>query len=183
MPGTVRLKEFPNNHFAVVSQNLQCNACNEIISKKKSSIVKHVESKKHKKGLADIAKNKMENQTIMACLERRNNRENNAGSTLPAAMQIFRFEIVESFLSIPLAKVDALRPLLEKHGHRLTSRCHMNELIPAVLEKEKNKLKDEPQGVKQVSVIFDGTARLGEAFAIIIRYVQDDFKPTQRLVR
>ena len=63
-----RLKEFPNNHFAVVSQNLRCNACNEIISKKKSSIVKHVESKKHKKGLADIAKNKMENQTIMTCL-------------------------------------------------------------------------------------------------------------------
>ena len=152
MPGTVRLKEFPNNHFAVVSQNLQCNACNEIISKKKSSIVKHVESKKHT-------------------------------STLPAEMQIFRFEVVDSFLSIPLAKVDALRPMLEKHGHRLTSRCHMNELIPAVLEKEKNKLKDEPQGVKQVSVIFDGTARLGEAFAIIIRYVQDDFKPTQRLVR
>ena len=29
------LKEFPNNHFDVVSQNLWCNACNEIISKKK----------------------------------------------------------------------------------------------------------------------------------------------------
>ena len=119
----------------------------------------------------------------MACLERRNNRENLAGSTLPAEMQIFRFEVVESFLLIPLAKVDALRPLLEKHGHRLTSRCHMNELIPAVLEKEKNKLKDKLQGVKQVSVIFGGTARLGEAFADIIRYVQDDFKPTQLLVR
>jgi hypothetical protein len=68
-----RLKEFPNNHFAVVSQKLRCNACNEMISKKKSSIAKHVESKKHKKGLADVAKNKTENRTIMACLERRNN--------------------------------------------------------------------------------------------------------------
>ena len=150
------MTEFPNNHFAVVSQKLRCNACNEIICKKKSSIVKHVESKKHKKGLADIAKKKTENQTIMACLERRNNKENNTGSTLPADMQVFRFEVVESFLSsgIPLAKVDALRPLLEKHGHRLTSRSHMNELIPLVLEKEKNKLKDQLQGVKQVSVIF-----------------------------
>ena len=155
-----------------------------MISKKKSSIVRHVESKKHKKGLADIAKNKTENQTIMAYLERRNNRENNPGSTLPAEMQLFRFEVVESFLSsgIPLAKVDALRPMLEKRGHRLTSRTDMSELIPAVLEKEKNKLKDELQDVKQVSVIFDGTARLGKALAIIIRYVQDNFKPTQRLV-
>ena len=101
----------------------------------------------------------------MTCLEWRNNRENNAGSTLPAEMQIFHFEIVESFLSsgIPLAKVNVPRPLLGKHGHRLTSRSHINELIPAVLEKEKDKLKDELQVVKQVSVIFDGTARLGEA--------------------
>ena len=53
------MKEFLNNHFAIVSQKLRCNACNEIISKNKSSIVKHVKSKKHKKGLADIAKNKM----------------------------------------------------------------------------------------------------------------------------
>ena len=59
-----RLKEFPKNHFAIVSQKLRGNACNEMISKKKSSIVKHVESKKHKKGLADIAKNKTENHTI-----------------------------------------------------------------------------------------------------------------------
>ena len=42
---------------------------------------------------------------------------------------------------------------------------------------------DELKGVKQVSVILDGTARLGEALAIIIRYVQDNFKPTQCLIR
>ena len=58
-------------------------------------------------------------------------------ATLPAEMRLFRFEVVESFLSggIALAKVDALRPLLEKYGHRLTNRAHLSELIPAVLEK------------------------------------------------
>ena len=57
-------------------------------------------------------------------------------------MRLFRFEVVESFLSggIALAKVDALRPLLEKYGHRLTNRAHLSELIPAVLENEKDKL-------------------------------------------
>ena len=100
-------------------------------------------------------------------------------------MRLFRFEVVESFLSggIALAKVDALRPLLEKYGHRLTSRAHLSELIPAVLENEKDKLKKELKDVKEASVIFDGTARLGEALAVIVRYVQENFQPTQRPIR
>lgn len=100
-------------------------------------------------------------------------------------MRLFRFEVVESFLSggIALAKVDALRPLLEKYGHRLTNRAHLSELIPAVLENEKDKLKKELKDVKEASVIFDGTARLGEALAVIVRYVQENFQPTQRLIR
>ena len=40
----------------------------------------------------------------------------------------------------------------------------MSQFIPAVLEKEKNILMEELKDVKETSVIFDGTARLGEAF-------------------
>ena len=129
------------------------------------------------------AKSKSESQTITACLQRRDNSEKACGSTLPAEM--FRFEVVESFLSggIALAKVDALRPLLEKYGHRLTNCAHLSELIPAVLENEKDKLKKELKDVKEASVIFDGTARLGEALAVIVRYVQENFQPTQCLIR
>ena len=36
---------------------------------------------------------------------------------------------------------------------------------------------------EEASVIFDGTARLGEALAVIVRYVQENFQPTQRLIR
>ena len=59
----------------------------------------------------------------------------------------------------------------------------MKELIPAVLEKEKEKLKAELNNVKEASIIFDGTAQLGEALAIVLRFVQEDCKPTQCLVR
>ena len=41
----------------------------------------------------------------------------------------------------------------------------------------------ELESVKEASVIFDGTARMGEALAIIGRFVQEDFIPTQRLIR
>ena len=84
-----RLKDFPNHHFAVVDRRLRCNACSELISLKKSSITKHVASVKHKKGLSDIAKSKSESQTIMEFLQRRDKKENAAGTCLPAEMQLF----------------------------------------------------------------------------------------------
>ena len=37
--------------------------------------------------------------------------------------------------------------------------------------------------MKETSVIFDGTARMGEALAIIVRFVQEDFIPTRHLIR
>ena len=100
-------------------------------------------------------------------------------------MRLFRFELVECLLSggISLSKADILRPLLEKYGHRLTSSSNRSELIPAVLEKEREKIKNELKDIKEASIMFDGTARLGEALAIIIRYGQGDYKPTQRFIR
>ena len=98
---------------------------------------------------------------------------------------MFRFELTESSLSagIPLSKIDDLRPFLEKHGHRLTSSGHLSELIPSILEKEIEKVKSELQSVDEVSIIFDGTTRLGEALAVVIRFVQENFKPTQCFLR
>ena len=74
-----------------------------------------------------------------------------------------------------------------------SNRAHLSELIPAVLENEKDKLKKELKDVKEASVIFDGTARLGEALAVtarlgealavIVRYVNENFQPIQRLIR
>ena len=46
--------------------------------------------------------------------------------------------------------------------------------------KKRRLLKQGLKVAKEASVIFDGTARLGETLAIVL---QEDFKPTQRLVR
>lgn len=58
----------------------------------------------------------------------------------------------------------------------------MFDLIPFVLSEEQKRLKAELKG-KIVSLIFDGTSRLGEALAIIVRFVGDEWKIEQRLVR
>ena len=58
----------------------------------------------------------------------------------------------------------------------------MHDLIPFIHKEEFEKLQQEING-KDVSVIFDGTTRLGEALAIVIRYVNSDWMIVQRLVR
>ena len=55
-------------------------------------------------------------------------------------------------------------------------------MIPAVLAKEKETLKSELSGANSFSVIFDGSTRLGEALAIIVRYIDGNWNLEQRLV-
>ena len=55
-------------------------------------------------------------------------------------------------------------------------------MIPAVLAKEKETLKSELSGANSFSVIFDGNTRLGEALAIIVRYIDGNWNLEQRLV-
>lgn len=104
----------------------------------------------------------------MECLKRRDMREHRSGSTLPADIRLYRFEIAECVFTggIRLSKVDVPRPLLEKYGHRLIHSTNLREIIPAVLEKEKEKLRSELETVKEASVIFDGIARMGEALLL-----------------
>ena len=115
-----KVKEFPDQHFASINGKLRCNACSEVVSKKKSSIEKHVKSKKHLNGITSIAKSKKESQTILECLQRQDKRDHASGSTLPDEMRLFRFELVETLLlaGIPISKIDIMRPLLEKYAHR-----------------------------------------------------------------
>ncbi len=94
-----RLKEYPNQHFAVVSGTLRCNACSEMLSLKKSSLDKHVKSSKHTRGISRISKDKKESQSILQCLQRIDTQDHGSGSTLPQDMRLFRFEIVECLLS------------------------------------------------------------------------------------
>ena len=92
--------------------------------------------------------------------------------------------MVESFLQagIPLAKVDALRGLLEENAFRFTHSSHLADYIPPILmnvnQAIRNELKD-----KDVSVVFDGTCRLGEALAVVVRYCSKTSFIRQKLVR
>ena len=58
----------------------------------------------------------------------------------------------------------------------------MHHYIPFILSEEESHVHSQIAG-KKVSVVYDGTTRLGEALAIILRFVSSDWKIEQRLVR
>ena len=93
-------------------------------------------------------------------------------------------KVVTTFLraGVPVSKIDLFRSLLEDTGYRLAGRRTMSDLIPFIHQQEQKKIKSEIKG-RKVSVIFDGTTRLGEAMAIIVRFVDTQWAIQQRLVR
>jgi len=58
----------------------------------------------------------------------------------------------------------------------------MNDYVPFILQPQGQRIHYEING-KVLSVVFDGTACLGKALAIILRFVSDDWIIQQRLVR
>ena len=108
------------------------------------------------------------------------------GETLPEAQNVYRAKVVMTFLKtgIPLSKVDCLadlRQLLEGNGSRLTDSRHLLDMIPFILQQERNETRTEIQD-KCISVTYDGTTRQGEVLAVIVRFCVD-WVVVQRLVR
>ena len=179
-----RVQKYKEEYFCVMQGKLCCNACKEVLRKKESTIKKHIKSNKHEKAKKQLQAEKLKDQSIVKLLKANDSKTNPKGETLPQEMRVYRFDLVENCLAagVPLAKVDSLRPFLEKYGHRITSHSHLSEMIPAVLAKEKETLKSELSGANSFSVIFDGSTRLGEALTIIVRYINGNWNLEQRLL-
>ena len=74
-----------------------------------------------------------------------------------------------------MSKLWHFREVLEQHTYKLADDRGLFDLIPLILAKEPKRIKAELEG-KNVSVIFDGTSRLGEVLAVILRFVSMDDK-------
>ena len=93
-------------------------------------------------------------------------------------------KVVSTFLKagVPLGKIQKFRELLEENATRLTDKHGMYDYLPFILSEEENRICTEIDG-RHVAVIFDGTSRVDEALAIILRFVDSDWCIQQRLVR
>lgn len=99
-------------------------------------------------------------------------------------MRLYRFDLIESFLSagMPLSKIDHLRSFVEKYGRRLFAESPKRIGSFSSCERKGN-LKTELSVAKECSAIFDGSTLLGEALAVIVRFVDSQWNVQQRLVR
>ena len=139
------------------------------MSLKLSSIKHHIGSVKHKQSKEREAKRKVSDKTLAANLQVYERETNPRGETLSESHKLYRTKVVIAFLKsgIPLQKIDGLREVLEAGRYRLTDAQGMHDLVPFVCTNEGNKIKEE-LSEKSVSAIFNGTTRLGEAFAIVL---------------
>ena len=77
--------------------------------------------------------------------------------------------------------MEYFRELFEEAGVPLTSQSNVRQLIPFILEEEYTMVCKELMG-KDVSIVFDGTTRGGEALVVLVRFV-DNWELKGRLVR
>ena len=160
-----RASEFPREQLVVSAGKLFCKACKEILCLKRSVIQNHVKSSKHQDGKQTLTTKEKKERDLAQALERHDQETHRKGETLPEEQKVYRARVVLAFMEagIPLSKLDcpSLRELLEESRFRLTHSRHMLDLVPFVYQEECSRTRSEVLG-KCISVIFDGTTRLGE---------------------
>lgn len=180
-----RAREFSSEYIVDSGRKLFCKACREELSLKKSTIEKHVVSSKHHAGKDRIARSKKQEMDLAEALKRYDAVVHSSGETLPDSVRVYRVKVLRTFLKseVPISKINDFRELFEESAYRLAGRRTMSDLIPFVLLEEQRKVKAEIEGLP-VAVFFDGTSRLGEAFAVVIRFVDHSTLTIhQRLIR
>ena len=176
-----RVKKHPNESLVVSAGKLFCSACREEVSLKSSVIANHIKSAKHEAGKERLKQKEAREADIASALRAHNEAVHLKGET---QQQIFRVKVVSCFLraGVPLSKVDLFRSSLEETAFRLTDRQHLIDYVPMILQKEQATIREEIFG-RYVSVIFDGSSRMEEALAVIIRFISNEFTIEQRLVK
>ena len=157
------MKEFPNENVTVSRGKLFCKGYREEVGLKATVIKLHFKSNKHQLGKDRLQERNREEMDIAQALDTYNQEEHLVGETLSSDLQVYHIKVVKTFLraGIPLNKVDIFHDILEEHGPRLVGRRALSDLVPFILKQEVTKITEEING-KKVSVIFDGTTRLGK---------------------
>ena len=179
-----RVNEFHDECLTISGNGkLFCSACREELSLRKNIITNHISCKKHKTSKEKLTTKEAREKDIANSLKAYDTKHHPVGETLPMEQRVYRLKVLKTFLraAIPLSKLDAFRDLLEENAVRLTDRRHMSDLIPFLFFQEQDNIKSEISE-RPLSVIFDGTTRLGEAMAIVVRFIDDSFTIQQRLV-
>ena len=176
-----RVNKFLGEQLVESAGKLFCRSFRENVAVKQSVVQNYIKSKKHEENKERLKKKESRERDIAEALQahdaervRHCLRKHN----------VYRAKVVIAFMKsgISLSKLECpdLRNLLEENGYRLTDPRHMLDLVTFVLNQERTHIQSELQG-KYLPVVFDGTTRLGEVLAVVVRLI-NDWKVEQRLV-
>ena len=102
------------------------------------------------------------------------------GDGLPDSTRVYRVWFVTAMLKagVPHSKVDLFRDLLAQYGYSLTSSTNLRQLITFIHQEELSRIKQEILN-QPLSIIFDGTTHVCEAYVVVLRYLTDDWELKQ----
>lgn len=163
----------------------RCRCCPKKLQNILGSIKTHVSSTAHQDALHKYKKRNMGDDGVAKFLHeyfKKHPREKD--SSVDDECQLYRWRAVEAcmYAGIPLSKVDTMRTLLERGGTvSLTASSNLGTYIPKIEMFEYERLMNELKG-QSVCLIYDGTTRLGECTAVLMRWCTHDFQLKQRLI-
>lgn len=188
VPIQERLNQFPNESLieapSTTGRVLFCQCCPKNLQNILGTIKTHVNSDRHKARLVKWNERKHGDESVLQFIHeyfKVHSREKEA--SVDQHLQLFRWRVVEACMAagIPLSKIDALRLLFERSGKALTGSEHLSLFVPKLELFEFNRLKEEIKD-QDICIIYDGTTRLGECTAVLMRWCSADFEICQRLV-
>ena len=182
VPIQKRIEAYPNQSLKEVNGKLFCQCCPKLLQNIAGTIRVHVNSDEHKaKYLKWIDRCGADEEIKRFLHEYYENNPDEAYASVSSEDKLYRYRVVEAMLhaGIPISKVDDLRALLERCNNSLTGHEHLKVFIPKIETREHEKLMSELKG-QLVTIIFDGTTRLGEALVILARWIPADFSRVEQ---
>ena len=159
-----------------------CLACSCRLSNRKQVIKAHLGTDRHAKSLSTIAKEKVIQEAVTHFL---GGEASGSERRISDAEMAIRIEFVGRWLAagIPATALAYIDAFLRVHMpiYLPSTGALFRETIPLTDKFYVDLLKEELGG-KPVSVYFDSTPWYKEIFAVVVRYINANFKPVQRLI-
>jgi hypothetical protein len=185
------MTKFPDEGFYFASVEgkrvVRCSCNHKFISgpsRDQASILKHVKSTKthieyvKERKVSQLKEARLSSSQAEAAEEPgvvRMDLDGTRASSVPEVDQHFRFRVTRTLIAagIPLNSLKIIRPALEDMCQKSLGSSNMlaSENIQKIFLQEVDTQLEELKG-KQVSLCFDATPRMGDVFALIVRYVE-----------
>ena len=157
--------EFPEKQLVV--------SADKLFFCKFSVIENHIQSSKHISGKQALATEQVRQRDLAQALEKQDTETHSKEETFPGEQKAYRARVVLVFMEagIPFSKLHCLllREILEEYCFRLAHSRHMLAHVTFVLHKECSCTRREVSD-KMVSIVLDGTTRLGEVLVVVYYY-------------